>query len=347
MLQAVYAEMAVSCAKTILGCFQADTSQTAILVQDMDMQEGLIINESPNPQLVRIVADCVWKEKKVSVEISSIGEKGQMLKLHAKATVAFEDRKGKQQELRQSLSNTGSQIEEMKNNAASGITERFTTSMAYRMVASLAHYDASHKGVKEVYLNSTTLEGCALISSAMKDRLPGYFAIHPCTFDSILQLATFVMNANETSRFDQEVYVVRGWESEYLDGVLSPEDEYETYVKMTAQNADVSVGDIVIMKNNNLFGCIKRVRVQRVPRRLMDVMFRPKSDVSAMSMPPSHSSTAKKEAKGVPSSSMPPNGSSKTEKALSIIAEESGIPKMNSRMKIFSEMWALTPCLSW
>ncbi|KAL8929785.1 MAG: hypothetical protein Q9208_000929 [Pyrenodesmia sp. 3 TL-2023] len=324
---AVYAEMAVSCAKTILGCFQADTSQTAILVQDMDMQEGLIINESPNPQLVRIVADCVWKERKVSVEISSIGEKGQMLKLHAKATVAFEDRKGKQQELRQSMSNTGSQIQEMKNNAASGTTERFTTSMAYRMVASLAHYDASHKGVKEVYLDSTTLEGCALVSSAMKDRLPGDFAVHPCTFDSILQLATFVMNANENSRFDQEVYVVRGWESEYLDGVLSPEDEYETYVKMTAQNADVSVGDIVIMKNNNWFGCIKRVRVQRVPRRLMDVMFRPKPDVSVMSLPPNPSSTAKKEAKVVPSLSMTPNGSSKTEKALSIIAEESGIPK--------------------
>ena len=112
--------------------------------------------------------------------------------------------------------------------------------------------------------------------------------MHPCVFDSILQLATFVLNANENSNFEQEVYVVRGWETVFIDGILSPNEDYETYTKMTALDKDVSVGDIAIKRGQALVGCIQRVRVQRVPRRLMDVMFRPKTATAPASQPASN-----------------------------------------------------------
>ncbi len=49
-----------------------------------------------------------------------------------------------------------------------------------------------------------------------------------------------------------EVYVVRGWESLFIDGFLSPNEEYDTYVKMTAQDKDTSLGDITIRKGDQL-----------------------------------------------------------------------------------------------
>lgn len=289
------------------------------------MQEALIINDSTEPQLVRIEANCDWQQKKVEVEISSADSKGKMRKTHAKATIVFDDHQRELKTLRQGAELTRSQIESLKSTAASGLTERFTTSMAYRMVASLAHYDASHKGVKEVYLNSTSLEACAHVASAIHERLPGDFTIHPCVFDSILQLATFVLNANENSRFDQEVYVVRGWESVFLDGILTPDDEYETYVKMTARDKDVSVGDIAIMKANSLIGCLKGVRVQRVPRRLMDVMFRPKTDTASSHASLNDTLTVKSVVKEVLTADKAPSGPSKLDTALAIVAEESCI----------------------
>lgn len=315
--------MAFSCAKWILECFQGDTTTTAILIKDMDMQEGLIINDNPEPQIVRIEANCVWQQKKVEVAISSSDSKGQK-KLHAKASVVFDDLHSEQQHLHQRTGLVRSQIQSLRTTAASGLTERFTSSMAYRMVASLAHYDASHKGVKEVYLNSTTFEACALVSSAANDQLPGSFDLHPCVFDSILQLATFVLNANENSRFDQEVYVVRGWDSAFIDGILTADKEYETYVKMTAQDKDVSTGDIAIMRENSLVGNIKGVRVQRVPRRLMDVMFRSKSDTATVHTPSNDSLVVKTDVKKVLAEGKS-LGSSKLDTALSIIAEESCI----------------------
>ena len=315
--------MAISCAKSILKCYQDDTANTAILIKDMDMQEALIVSDIPEPQLVRVEANCVWHEKKVDIAICSADHNGKNSKVHAKATVVFVDHQKEQQNLREGTASPTSQIEALKSDVASGLAERFTTSMAYRMVASLAHYDPSHKGVKEVYLNSTTLEACALIASAVPDRLPGDFMMHPCVFDSILQLATFVLNANETSRFDQEVYVVRGWESLFIDEILTPDSQYETYVKMTARDKDVSVGDIAIMKDNKLIGCIRGVRVQRVPRRLMDVMFRPKADSAPTHKPSNDAIAVKAAVKDTVGNSIGEN--SMLDKALSIIAEESGI----------------------
>lgn len=312
--------MAVSCAKSILKCYQDDTANTAILINDMDMQEALIVSDIPEPQIVRIEANCVWHQKKVDIAISSADDKSKNRKVHAKTTVVFVDLQKEQQKLREGTSSPSSQIESLKSSVASGLSERFTTSMAYRMVASLAHYDSSHKGVKECYLNSTSLEASALISSAVHDRLPGDFSVHPCVFDSILQLATFVLNANENSRFDQEVYVVRGWDTVFIDEILSPDAQYETYVQMTARDKDVSTGDISIMKDNTLIGCIKGVRVQRVPRRLMDVMFRP---LASSHTPSSDTHAAKAEVKApVANATGEP---SMLDKALNIIAEESGI----------------------
>ncbi|KAL8738678.1 MAG: hypothetical protein Q9181_000562 [Wetmoreana brouardii] len=318
---AVYADMAFSCAESILKSFQEEVANTAILVKDMDMQEALIINDSSEPQIVRIEAKYSRKQKRVEIEISSAINVGQT-KVHAKVNVVFDDQQREKQHLHERMSLTGSQIEQLKSTVPSGLTERFTTAMAYRMVASLAHYEDSHKGVKEAYLNSTSLEAHSVVSTAARNRLPGDFTIHPCVFDSILQLATFVLNANENSRFDLEVYVVRGWQSMFIDGFLRPDEEYETYVKMTAQDKDVSTGDIAIRKGDTWIGCIQGVRVQRVPRRLMDVMFKAKTDTI-----PAHQPTNDDLAvlSGVNGMRKKTDGRSKLDKALTIIAEESGI----------------------
>ena len=323
MLQAVYADMAFSCAEAILKSFQsqAEVANTAILLKDMDMQEALIISDGPEPQIVRVGAKYSRKQKKVEIEISS-DSNGKTEKVHAKTTVLFDDHQREKQNLLRKMGLIGSQIELLKSNVTSGLTERFTTSMAYRMVASLAHYDESHKGVKEAYLDSTTLEAHSVISTTSRNRLHGDFAVHPCVFDAVLSLATFVLNANENSRFDLEVYVVRGWESLFIDGHLSPDEEYETYVKMTAQDKDVSLGDIAIRKDDTLIGCITGVRVQRVPRRLMDVMFKQKPDVATAHLSSNDNLKMQTEANEVRKKT---GGPSKVDKALSVIAEESGI----------------------
>lgn len=323
-LQSVYAEMAMSVARSILNCFSNDTSNIAILINNLDMQESLIVSDTLKSQIIKIDANCVWERKIVDVHISS-GE-GSSNKLHCKATVIYGDRKHEQQLLCRTMSSTTTLITSLKGNVTSGLTQRFTMSMAYRMVASLAHYDASHKGVKECFLNTETLEASSLVSLAPQNRLLGNFELHPCIFDGILSLATFVLNANDNSQFGQEVYVVRGWDSVFIDGTLTADQEYETYVKMRAKDKDVSLGDIAIMKGNSPIGSFRGVRVQRVPRRLMDVMFKSKADARTTNSPAIISHAACQEA--VTEGSKPVKvtaNPTKIQKALGIIAEESGI----------------------
>ena len=118
--------------------FHEDVNKTAILVQNMDMQEALTINDSPEPQNIRIDAKYAKKQRKVEIEISSA--QGKTTKLHAKVDVVFEDRHKQIESLQKQFISIESHIDTVKANVATGLTERFTCSMAYRMVASLAHY---------------------------------------------------------------------------------------------------------------------------------------------------------------------------------------------------------------
>jgi acyl carrier protein/pimeloyl-ACP methyl ester carboxylesterase len=158
--------------------------------------------------------------------------------------------------------------------------------------------------------------GCtSVIALKPEHSIPGKFAVNPCIFDSILQLTTFVMNANDNADFQKEVYVIRGWHSAFLDEDLSKSETYETYVQMSPRDKDLAVGDISILHGGVPLGCIRGVRVQRIPRRLMDVMSRPKT-VSAAP---------------VDDSVLPPAIEAQPEieivgKAMAIVAEESGIP---------------------
>ena len=335
----------MSCAQSIRKCLVNDEGDTAAIIKNLDIQETLVINDTSEPQIIKIEAKGSRRQNKIQIEISTPATK----KAHAKATVEFVDRQQEQQKLSSHKASTRSQIESLKSRVASGLAERFTTSMAYRMVASLAHYDETHKSVKDCSLDSKTFEASAIVASVPSNRLPGEFALHPCVFDAIMQQANFVLNANESSRFDQEVYVIRGFETCFINQALSDADEYETYVKMNASDKDNSVGDVVITKNKGLIGCIRGVRVQRVPRRLMDVMFRPKTDVgvgqkpskvttsskaatpSKLTPPPKATTPSKAATQPRPAPievrpMTPPKGDSvKMEKAFTIISEESGI----------------------
>ena len=95
--------------------------------------------------------------------------------------MVFRDLEREKQDLYTTMGSVGTKIGALKGDATSGLTERSTTAMAYTMVASLAHYDDSHKGVEETYLNSTTLEAHAVVSTAVHNRLQGNFAIHSYT----------------------------------------------------------------------------------------------------------------------------------------------------------------------
>lgn len=320
--------MAKSCGDAILRAFQADPSTTAVLVNDMNMLESIVVSETSDSQIVTIEAKCDWKAKKADISVSS-GKK-----VNATATVVFVDRQAEKKAVQKDLKSSASHIALVKDAAADGEAERFTTSMAYRMVASLAHYDPTHKGVKECTLNSETMEACALVATKAQHRLAGSFGMHPCVFDNILQIATFVLNANENSRFDQEVYVVRGWDSAFLDETLDDSKQYETYVKMDTRDKEVATGDIAVLCGGNVIGRVKGVRVQRVPRRLMDVMFRPKGQAAApaaapkpaasSSSTPAVTVTPSAPAPAAAPASAPASGSQDLQKALSIVAEESG-----------------------
>lgn len=262
------------CGDALLLHHAPKDTEVVVQINKVDLQESLTICEDKGSQLIFIESQCDWTALRAEVTIRSDAS------IHATAQIRFADRQQLILELKSAFERDAPQKHLLREAVKKGDADRFTSSMAYRMVSSLAHYEPTHRGVKDVILNSGSLEALATISTKPDHRSGGVFPIHPCVLDNILQVATFVMNANEHARFDEEVYVIRGWESAFLEEDLNEGHQYESYVKMNRISEDVATGDILVTRDGDPMGLITGVRAQRVPRRLMDIMFHVKKPIS-------------------------------------------------------------------
>jgi hypothetical protein len=148
--------MAKACGNALLGHLQPDLSDTAVTIDEMDMQESLTIDDGPDPQLIAIDLECNWKNKEAAVTISSGG------KTYATAVLRFTDKEKEQTLLGQKLKDVVGTVHALRDAAARCEADRFSRAMPYRMVASLAHYEPTHQGVQECILNSETMEAALL-----------------------------------------------------------------------------------------------------------------------------------------------------------------------------------------
>ena len=80
------------------------------------------------------------------------------------------------------------------------------------MVATLAQFDPDYQALDEIILDSAVMEASSLVSFTDVKK-GGTFQTHPAFVDALSQAAGFVMNANESSNPDEEVFVNHGWKS--------------------------------------------------------------------------------------------------------------------------------------
>ena len=132
--------------------------------------------------------------------------------------------------------------------------------MVYKMVSMLAQFDPNYKGLSEVVLNSETLEAYSTVSFEVS-KIGGDFHTHPALIDALSQVGGFIMNANDNSNLDEEVFINHGWNDLRIFEPLQQDKVYQVYAKMREAPKRKWEGDLTIMEANRPIACFTNIVV--------------------------------------------------------------------------------------
>jgi Polyketide synthase dehydratase len=151
-------------------------------------------------------------------------------------------------------------MENMRNGLETGKTYVFNKPMIYKMVGTLAQFDPNYRALDEIVLDSSAMEASSIANfSAIKKE--GRFHTNPAYIDALSQSAGFVMNANDRSNLEIEVFVNHGWKSFQLFEELSPQKRYQTHVAMQEKSGKLWKGDILILDGEKVVASFKGIAV--------------------------------------------------------------------------------------
>ncbi len=151
-------------------------------------------------------------------------------------------------------------MEDMRKGLETGKTFIFNKPMVYKMVATLAQFDPNYRALDEIILDSTAMEATSIANFAAIKK-EGTFHTNPAYIDALTQAAGFVMNCNDRSDLEVEVFVNHGWKSFQLFEKLSPEKHYQTHVAMKESPGKMWNGDVLILDGDKVVASFKGIAV--------------------------------------------------------------------------------------
>jgi iterative type I PKS product template protein len=329
----IYADIALTLGKYVLGKYRPDESNKMVDVSDMVVSKALILRAEGAQQLLQAHADVDWKTKSALIKIMSFDSK-QKLQEHSRCVIRFVDGASLQKQLQKDSAAVKAKMANLRAGIAEGTTARFNRAMVYRAIRPLARFHDDYRAIDEVVLNSNTLEASSRLSFGTVDQ-NGDFSTHPAIIDSLTQSCGFTMNCKDDTDLDTEAFMNHGWGSLQIFEPIDFKKEYTTYTRMEQGPDNLWRGDVVVFNGDKVSAFVGQIAIQGVPRRVLKVILAlesgqkgqqkqagaaPKKQAAA----PVTVSTATLSAPSLPVPVVD-HAASKLGEALAIIADESGL----------------------
>lgn len=253
----VYCDIALSLGKYLNTKYQAQ-SIMAMNVSDLEVSKALILNPTNRTQLLQAHGEVDWSRKELKIRFLSFDSK-QKLQEHSRCTVRFSEKSSieRKQATKDMIK---ARIRQLHLDTASGASARFNKPMVYRMIRPLARFHQDYRAIKEVILNSNTLEATSKLHFG-DIKWDGVFHTHPAVIDALTQSCGFAMNCNDFTDLDQDVYMNHGWGAFEIYCKLQADKEYTTYTCMKEGQSSIWYGDVTILDGEEIVATFERIAV--------------------------------------------------------------------------------------
>ncbi|ATY66936.1 Beta-ketoacyl synthase [Cordyceps militaris] len=265
----LYGDVALTVGKALVeGCDSAHF--TGFDVCDVKVDHPLIALLSEKSHLFRVSATADWASQLISVSIYSVDDAGNTTAHHAKANVRLlTDRAVWLAEWKPVAYLIRGRIASLERGVDSGNSHKLKRSMVYKLFTSIVDYGSDYQGMQEVILDSDELEATAKVSFRVDHQ---GFVMNPHWIDSLGHLAGFIMNGNEHTQSDKQVFINHGWGRLRFGETPCHGKVYTTYSKMQLVEGKLYVGDTYVLDGERIVAMFDRVSFQGVPRKVIGML---------------------------------------------------------------------------
>ena len=262
----VYADIALSVGKYLIQACYMPLDATVTTIKDMNITKALIA-KAKGSQILRTSVQYDRETNVASCKFESLTDTGSVHGEHATCSINFNDRSEKEPSPAETLT-TQSKINALRQELHHDTAYQFNRSMIYKSIGALANFDSKYRGLLSVTMNSGSYEAYSTVDfSSIKAE--GTFHTHPAFIDALSQIGGFVMNCNDLSDLNKEVYVNHGWGAFHMMEPISAKETYQAHVQMRETPNKLWKGDIIIMNGVKVVAKFADVALQCVPRRLL------------------------------------------------------------------------------
>ncbi|KAI1428587.1 ketoacyl-synt-domain-containing protein [Xylaria sp. FL1777] len=265
----MYAETALRIGTHIVCKYQPHRSSCIIGVEELVIERALVVHEDSQPQMLRTTVNFDLKTSIATYQFATLEAGTENVQQRSRCKLLFRDRPAALDELQGHIEASRSRIETLRRELNTGVAYRFSKTMIYKMVSSLASFDMNYRHVDEIILNSNTMDASSQVSFSGLDPC-GNFHTHPAAIDALSQSAGFIMNGSEGANLETKVFVNHGWASFQLFEALSISKVYRTYCKMEERPGGCWKGDCFVFDGDRIVALFRGINLQGLPRRVLD-----------------------------------------------------------------------------
>ncbi|KAF7162464.1 hypothetical protein CNMCM5623_007755 [Aspergillus felis] len=288
----IHADIAYTLGEYLYKRLKPNTQQVHMNIANLEVLKGLVANNNPEtPQLIRVsVSTSNIDANTAGLTWYNVLADGGVDEPFASATLIYGNPDSWLDSWIPITHLVHGRIQDLQRLAESGIANRFTRNMAYRLFATnLVDYAPEYRGMQSVVLHG--LEAFADVT--LSTEKGGRYTVPPYFIDSVAHLAGFVMNVSDVMDVKNNFCVTPGWRSMRFAKPLIAGARYRSYVKMipTAEDPSVYLGDVYVLQDEVVIGMVGGIQFRRYPRILLSRFFSAADDVKA---PPVAASTSSK-----------------------------------------------------
>ncbi|KAF7517128.1 hypothetical protein G7054_g13908 [Neopestalotiopsis clavispora] len=283
---ALYSNIALLMGQHIAAKQAIPPAEEIVTIENMVVERALVAHGGPGPQILRSTAMIDIASGLATCCFETIGDGTRAPRQHATCRLVRISRQAALADLEASILPSAVQrikilSQEARQATQSSSVFRFSKSMTYRMVGSLATFDEDYRRINEITLDSSSMDAASIVSCV---GLTSSADISPAALDALAQSAGFIMNAHEAADLETEVHINHGWTSFQLFEKLDISKTYRTYCKMLGMpEKRLWKGDCVVLDgdSDSIVAYFAGITLQGVPRRALQLILSGESRSSA------------------------------------------------------------------
>lgn len=252
---AVYADISFSLGTYVLDRYQPNLLERVVSIRNVEITRALI-GSAEWKQRLRCTAQFDWASKEGKLRFTVHDEAGIEVGQLSTCELKFVNDSTRQL-LQADLDTFKGNFDRMRQ---SDTTSRFNGSMSYRLVSGLATFNPDYHCIDDVLYDSDAYEAVCRVSFGQMKK-GGKFHTNPAAVDGLTQSAGFVMNANNKTKLETDVFVNHGWADFQLFEHIRDDCQYSTHVKMRQGEEQLWTGDIAIFQGERAVGFVQGVKV--------------------------------------------------------------------------------------